>query len=1276
MADNSKDKQQAQLVGYQQAQNQLLAIQAQQRQNLAAAKADNNQSAARAQVAKQASGLFMANQQAQTANLNAQTRGILKQYGLNKPQTTRSQQKVGQNVIINNNTTNNYGGPVQGRALNFSDPQIAMKKQAEETGRFKAWLNGLFTKQSEEDAARNRAYEKRERELEKTSRGVTKKMGEIGKNLMSSLSPKRIMSSMSDGIKKLLFIFGMHLLASNWTKILDTVANIENKIRDGLDYLGFGENSGGVSKSPMMQNLRELIGGPDAVSGRNKNKSLIMLFKEMLIGDGENDEKSLWGHIKLYLSHKAEEKTEAMKQLKLDINEDDFKNMPGLITKLVGYLGDVASILVSGADGLKKNVAHNINAKAAQSSKAYQEMFGIDYRENVLDGDDGMISRYATDWQGNKVDLTKTDVVKGGVSSATMSVAKGIYTGQHGANINKLTNDIYNTTDAQLGQGAELARQLGEAGQGKISTAGVLRSFDQLNKVSTNATVENGIGTVLPSYLFDVALASKKDEIFNLANAGGKINLKEEEYKYIAVPKDEWDKAEDGESVAWAFANAYLKGVGGNALPLGETWKELGLMDIGIYATGRILYEFGKVGAQVRFVADKAIEEGVKHGVGKKGQEELAKRAIQKFSKEYGEKAGMNLLKKGIAKLGAKCAAKVAAGAVAGTAVPGWGNVVGAVVGALACTIDLAVFLWDIADAWPALAAVKAKVKDWWNDCDYRLKLVPKTYQLKEGEFDIGQTEKVYVTNKSGIKAMSDVITGSDIASSRKFDMGNRSVVKSMESALTGIANKAGAKIDYRDMESSVAFEGIDKVKAMEEANDAERAQAWKNNNFGRAWDGTVGNMLNKLGLDNDKSYIEYSTSYKAEGSGNQRYVIRDSKRNVLNVTVASEYAKTNMKKFSWYQSNPNPRKINNPAFSSVYGVGACAAGVRMILHAGGLKEGVDYIRGNANEWTGSLVSCGWYNLGHNIGAAEPGDVLVAPDVHYINKNNVRKKSYHVQFFADDGKWYSDFAQERLSPYSSISDSEFIGISYLFRFPNKTGGNFKYLNKNANGELIDDEGVLRDYEKEFNEDLGLRVDGWLESATNLAKKVGETAWDFTESALNLTNSSVKTIKDGDLITDELTSYQAYRQADSAGRLKYLRGSMSMSDWQRAVRDLTGKSPSELISGTKFSRSSSAKIGSSSRASSGNSYSTPYNKGEVTYKNPGDEVASRFEKSNESASDKQAAATLILAEQQERMNASLDAIKFNTATTNTNAVSSSTPTSTLAPSTTTGASSEN
>ena len=120
------------------AQNQLLEIQAAQKQNLMEQRLMSGAQAEQNQILAQAAEVG-AQSVAGNMQLNQATAGVMGRYGLNQPRTSSQVKQqhresvTRQNVTIHNNTTNitnntvpaNIGGPIQGRPIQFQQPQAS-----------------------------------------------------------------------------------------------------------------------------------------------------------------------------------------------------------------------------------------------------------------------------------------------------------------------------------------------------------------------------------------------------------------------------------------------------------------------------------------------------------------------------------------------------------------------------------------------------------------------------------------------------------------------------------------------------------------------------------------------------------------------------------------------------------------------------------------------------------------------------------------------------------------------------------------------------------------------------------------------------------------------------------------------------------------------------------------------------------------------------------------------------------------------------------------------
>ena len=342
-------------AAYQESQQQLLAIQAEQQQNLAVARAESKASFENNQTLAQAAelGAISAAEAEQAAAMGAQagtqlnpaTQQILSKYVAGQPKFQRSQshsqQVTKQNITINNNITSNttndvkvpanIGGPIQGRPLQFKTPSGEGS-----VGKFKSWISAAFARQNEEGAKRDREYRHRESSLTKSASKMMKKLEDIGKTIGSRMDPRKIGSTWQSQLKTLLLLFGFGYLTSNWTKVLETVSDIEQWVRNTWNYF----SEGGFSS-----NLAELFGG-------KPRQGLLDSLKTLFLGDAE--EKGLLGHLKQFFKDMWEERAEAVKLVKApeigDITADPMK----AIKSLFEYLSNILVAAFSGAEGIKK----------------------------------------------------------------------------------------------------------------------------------------------------------------------------------------------------------------------------------------------------------------------------------------------------------------------------------------------------------------------------------------------------------------------------------------------------------------------------------------------------------------------------------------------------------------------------------------------------------------------------------------------------------------------------------------------------------------------------------------------------------------------------------------------------------------------------------------------------------------------------------------------------------------------------------------------------------
>lgn len=514
---------------YQGSQQQLLAIQAEQKQNLAVARAESKASFENNQTLMQAAelGAISAAEAEQSAlsgdiggqQLNPATQAVLAKYGMGQPKFVKtqshSQQVTKQNITINNNTnvstTNdvkvpaNIGGPLQGRPLQFKSPA----SKGDSTGKFKAWISSAFARQNEEGAKRDREYRNRESSLTRSANKMMKKLEDIGKTIGSRMDPRKIGSTWQSQLKTLLFLFGFGYLTSNWTKILGKVAGIESWVKKTWEYF----TKGGFSSS-----VSELFGGKP---GQPIFDSLKTLFL------GNEEEKGLFGHIKQFFQDMWDERAEAVKLVKApDIDLADAINNPlNAVKSLFEYLSNILTAAFSGAEGIKKIRLEEVNAEVTRKSDEYR------------------IKNSTTDnYSKRKVNGEDQDVEWG--TSAYLDIGHKGYKGasHHMLEGGELTSKF--GAESSVAQMSELSRVMDDVkNSGKWDTDTISHALSRLSKFA-------GKQGMIPLKKSHLSSMLSSDEINKLISSGDLI--RNVPYREVIRPKTDDDYARN------LYGNDYL----------------------------------------------------------------------------------------------------------------------------------------------------------------------------------------------------------------------------------------------------------------------------------------------------------------------------------------------------------------------------------------------------------------------------------------------------------------------------------------------------------------------------------------------------------------------------------------------------------------------------------------------------------------------------------------------------------------------------------------------
>jgi hypothetical protein len=391
---NEKGKE---MKNYQDAEKQLLAIQAAQQANLRAGKINNLAQFRNTQNLIGAGNVLQQTkpqQQTQQVAVNPQTQQILQRYGAGKPGTVtkrvQSRQETAQNVTINNNTTNTTHNQI-----NAAPPQqqVIRPQRDNSNEKFKLWLNNTLARQQEDYARREKEYDKRESSLERDSNKMLRKLGEFSKDIMEKMDPRRIGSTATSQIKSLLFIFGFQYLASNWVKLLKTVSSIENSFKRGLAYFGLynlktHQFEFSPGKSQLAYDISGLFSGkflpsPLMVSrgggGRNAPQiggegGMFSDLRKILLGniDTGGKDKGLVELIKEFFVNQGRKRMAAAKMVEKP--EYSLGNIEGTLSNIGDYLGQLLGIFLGDPDeAVRGMIKSKINISAAKKAWSFTD---------------------------------------------------------------------------------------------------------------------------------------------------------------------------------------------------------------------------------------------------------------------------------------------------------------------------------------------------------------------------------------------------------------------------------------------------------------------------------------------------------------------------------------------------------------------------------------------------------------------------------------------------------------------------------------------------------------------------------------------------------------------------------------------------------------------------------------------------------------------------------------------------------------------------------------
>ena len=519
------------------AQNQLLEIQAAQKQNLMEQKmmagAEAEQRQLMAQAAEVGAGSVAGNMQ-----LNQATQQAMGRYGLAQPRTssttkqTQSQSVTRQNVTIHNNTTNitnntvpaNIGGPIQGRPIQFQQP-VPGADASGGMGKFKNWLNQTFARQEEAAKRRNREYERRETSLTKNSNKMMRKIEEFSKDITKKLDPRNVGKTVGGQLRTILGILGLGIIAKNFNKLLDWLEGAQNKVENEYipnikNFFAWVKGDEDARRPGFVTKLTEgiektfgkLLYGKDytpngSLAEGGLLKSLSKYFWNTETGENRGVLNKAFDYIKEEFQRRSKM---AKESITLDKSETfwDIIHNPGaafkeFLTNLTNYLG----VLVGGDAVLSRIQGKTAEAKAVKETtssgdaSATYDSSGYQ-RLSAVRTPGGVRKAYTADAGLLEFENNYNKTSQYIISKHYLDKDGGLRRGDLGATTQVSNNLLYHNKAAQM--------------QGRIETAAVANDLHHLytearsngevlvNSANFNIKVKNGI--VLGKFLADHGL--------------------------------------------------------------------------------------------------------------------------------------------------------------------------------------------------------------------------------------------------------------------------------------------------------------------------------------------------------------------------------------------------------------------------------------------------------------------------------------------------------------------------------------------------------------------------------------------------------------------------------------------------------------------------------------------------------------------------------------------------------------------------------------------------
>lgn len=506
------------------AQNQLQAIQNEQRSNLMSQRTEAAAMAQQNQLLSQAAELGVSDSTAAT----------LGKYGLKTPPRVQRQQGRQVNVTPNkitviNNTNTTTNNQYQGGG-GAGDNGSATK--------FKTWLNKVNMQQAEQASKRDRDYARRESSLTRSANKMLRRIEKVGSSVAESFSPQNFGQTVGSQLKTYLLIFGMRFLTRYWDKILDGLGWFQDTFTSFVGWLGIGDKGKQMANEGkgLVPTIVKLFGGDP------KKENVGQAFTKSM--------KAAFDHFSLKLEHMYEQRAEAIKKVKSPFDGGKAKGLLGealkdsgideLFSGISTYLGDILTALVNPKAGVKNNIANSIRETGNKGSKKNLINSTEDYKNDVDLGDYAAFSRKTRRYAMDHNTLT-----------------------QNG-------RDLTNNMGAGVYQSLDILGAYQDAKTtGYVDPARVIAGLERLQRKARSSGYvvvdKDFINQMYDLKILRPLLQAKHIRLVN--------------YKLVEEERTEWEKKKAGESISLTDNMGWYAGAGAvvGTIAFGQTWLGAGV---------------------------------------------------------------------------------------------------------------------------------------------------------------------------------------------------------------------------------------------------------------------------------------------------------------------------------------------------------------------------------------------------------------------------------------------------------------------------------------------------------------------------------------------------------------------------------------------------------------------------------------------------------------------------------------------------------------------------